>query len=66
MKNKLCNRSMKAVREGKPSILSCAFLELEADMCTVKGEPKAVLDSKTTAKKGTALYRHAFYACRQR
>ena len=66
MKNKLCNRSMKAVREGKPSILSCAFVELEADMCTVKGEPKAVLDSKTTAKKGTALYHHAFYACRQR
>ena len=30
-------------------------------MCTVKGEPKAVLDSLTTAKRRTPLYAHPFY-----
>ena len=30
-------------------------------MCTVKEEPKAVLDSLTTAKRGTPLYAHPFY-----
>ena len=30
-------------------------------MLTVKGEPKAILDSKTTAPKGSDLYRHPFY-----
>ena len=30
-------------------------------MLTVKGEPKAVLDSKTTAPKGSVLYNHSFY-----
>ena len=30
-------------------------------MCTVKSEPKAVLDSKTTADKSSELYRHPFY-----
>lgn len=59
--HKLCNRSLKDIKGAIPSILSCAVVELEDDMCTVKGEPKAVLDSKTTAKKGTSLYNHAFY-----
>lgn len=59
--SKLCNRSLKDVKETQPSILSCAVVELEDDMCTVKGEPRAILDSKTTAKKGTPLYRHPFY-----
>lgn len=59
--HKLCNRSLMDIRRVIPSILSCAVVELENDMCTVKGAPKAVLDSKTTAKKGTALYNHSFY-----
>ena len=59
--SKLCNRSLQEIRETKPSILSCAVVELEDDMLTVKGEPKAVLDSKTTARKGTPVYDHPFY-----
>lgn len=59
--SKLGNRSLREVRETKPSILSCAVAELEDDMLTVKSEPKAVLDSKTTAPKGSELYRHPFY-----
>ena len=59
--SKLCNRSLADIRRTKPSILSCAVAELEDDMCTVKGEPKAVLDSLTTAKRGTPLYAHPFY-----
>ena len=59
--SKLCNRSLAAIRKTKPSILSCAVAELEADMCTVKGEPKGVLDSLTTAKRGTPMCEHPFY-----
>ncbi len=54
-------RSVKEVKATKPSILSCAVVELEADMLTVKSEPKAVLDSKTTALKDSLLYKHPFY-----
>lgn len=59
--SKLTNRSYREVKETSPSILSCAVVELENDMCTVKSEPKAVLDSKTTADKSSELYRHPFY-----
>lgn len=59
--SKLTHRSFREVKETKPSILSCAVVELESDMFTVKGEPKAVLDSKTTADKNSELYHHAFY-----
>ena len=59
--SKLCNRSLAEVKKTQPSILSCAVAELEEDMCTVKSAPKAVLDSLTTAKKGTPLYEHPFY-----
>ena len=59
--SKLCNRSLADIKKTKPSILSCAVAELEDDMCTVKAEPKAVLDSLTTAKRGTPLYEHPFY-----
>ena len=59
--SKLCHRDLKTIKETKPSILSCAYCELEDDMYTVKGEVKAVLDSKTTAKKGTPFYEHPFY-----
>ena len=59
--SKLCNRKVSTVRNTDPSILSCACAELEPDMLTVKGKPKAVLDSRTTAPKGSGLYRHPFY-----
>ena len=59
--SKLCNRSLADIRKTKSSILSCAVVELEENMCTVKWEPKAVLDSLTTAKRRTPLYAHPFY-----
>lgn len=59
--SKLTHRSYAEVKNTKPSILSCAVTELEDDMLTVKYEPKAVLDSKTTAAKGSELYNHPFY-----
>ena len=59
--SKLGNRPLNVIRETKPSILSCAVAEMEQDMITVKSAPKAVLDSKTTAPKGSSLYDHAFY-----
>ena len=59
--SKLTNRPYEEVRNTKPSILSCAVVELEDDMLTVKSDPKAVLDSKTTAPKSSGLYAHSFY-----
>ena len=59
--SKLCNRSVREIKNTLPSVLSCAVVGLEDDMLTVKGEPKAVLDSKTTAPKNSGLYRHPFY-----
>ncbi|MBR4470504.1 MAG: family 43 glycosylhydrolase [Erysipelotrichaceae bacterium] len=59
--SKLCNRTLKQIKESRPSILSCAVVELEEDMMTVKTKPKAVLDSKTTAAKNSELYHHPFY-----
>lgn len=59
--SKIAIRSVKEVKATKPSILSCAVVELEDDMLTVKSEPKAVLDSKTSAKKNSDLHKHAFY-----
>ncbi len=59
--SKLCKRSLKNIRSAKPSVLSCACVELESDMLTAKKKPVAVLDSLTTAKKGSPLYDHPFY-----
>lgn len=59
--SKIACRSVNEIKKTKPSILSCAVVELESDMVTVKSEPKAVLDSKTTANKGSGLYKHPFY-----
>ena len=59
--NRLTNRTLKQIRECKPSILSCAVVELKEDMYTVRTGPKAVLDSKTTADRYSKLYHHAFY-----
>ena len=61
VQSKLFARPISEIKETKPSILSCAVVELCDDMMTVKGEPKAVLDSKTTAPKYSELYNHAFY-----
>lgn len=61
VQSKLFDRSIKEIKSTEPSILSCAVVELEADMMTVKQEPQAVLDSKTTADKKSLLYHHAFY-----
>ncbi len=58
---KIAERSLEEVRNTYPSILSMAVTELDDDMKTVKYPPKAVLDSKTTAPKGTTLYDHPFY-----
>lgn len=59
--HRLTHRTMKEIREADPSILSCAFVQLEEDMRTVKGKPKAVLDSRTTADRNSGLYEHPFY-----
>lgn len=61
VQSKLFSRPVTEIKATKPSILSCACVELESDMCTVKEEPHSVLDSKTTADKHSALYHHAFY-----
>ena len=61
VQSKLFQRPIAEIKATKPSILSCAVVELEEDMITVKREPKAVLDSKTTAPKDSELYHHAFY-----
>lgn len=61
VQSKLFNRSVKEIKRTKPSILSCAVVELENDMLTVKDEPRAVLDSKTSADKKSEFYNHAFY-----
>lgn len=61
VQSKLFHRSIDEIKATKPGILSCAVVELEEDMITVKGDPVAVLDSKTTADKASELYHHAFY-----
>lgn len=61
VQSRLFERPVSEIRKTKPSILSCAVLELEEDMLTVKSGPKAVLDSKTTTPKYSELYDHAFY-----
>jgi len=59
--SKLLQRPISEIKSTKPSILSCAVVELEDDMITVKSPPKAVLDSKSTADKNSGIYHHAFY-----
>ena len=61
VQSKLFARPIEEIKTTKPSILSCAVVELSDDMMTVKSEPKSVLDSKTTAPKYSELYNHAFY-----
>ena len=54
-------RDISEIKNTKPNINGCAYAELEEDMLTVKGEPKLILDSITTAPKGSLLYKHPFY-----
>lgn len=61
VQSKLFCRSCQEIKNTKPSVMGCAFVELEADMLTCKIEPKLVLDSKTTAPRSSEYYHHAFY-----
>jgi hypothetical protein len=61
VQSKLFSRSVTDIKTTTPSILSCAFVELEDDMLTVKYKPKAVLHSMTTADKNSTFYKHSFY-----
>lgn len=61
IQSKLFQRSTGEIRETKPSIMGCVCVEMEEDMLTVKGEPKFVLDSMTTAPKGSELKKHPFF-----
>lgn len=61
VQSKLFARSIAEIRKTKPNINGCAYVELADDMLTVQSEPKLVLDSLTTAHKGTLLYKHPFY-----
>ena len=61
VQSKLFGRSRKEIKEAKPSIMGCAFLELKDDMVTAKEKPHLVLNSLSTAKKGTLEYEHPFY-----
>lgn len=61
VQSKLFSRPVAEIQATRPSILSCAFVELRDDMLTIKGEPIPVLDSKTTAPKDSSFYGHAFY-----
>lgn len=61
VQSKLFARPIKEIKNTKPSIMGCAVCKLEDDMLTVKTPPKLVLHSKTTAKRGTSAYIHAFY-----
>lgn len=59
--SKLFARSIKEIKETKPNMNGCAFVELEDDMLTAKEEPKMILDSLSTADKKSPLYNHPFY-----
>lgn len=61
VQSKLYGRPVAEIKATKPSINGCAYVELEDDMYTIKTEPKLVLDSLTTAEKGTLLYKHPFF-----
>lgn len=59
--SKIFNKSMDEIKSEKGTVLGANSVELEADMLTVKSEPERILDSTTTAVKGTELYKHSFY-----
>lgn len=60
--NKLFCKSLDEIRAEEPqSILGANIVELEADMLTVKSEPKRILPALNNATKGTELRAHSFY-----
>ena len=59
--SRISGRSVTEINLTEPSILSCAVVEIGKDMMTVLTEPKAVLDSKSSAPLHTDFYNHAFY-----
>ena len=61
IESRIFQRSAREIKETKPSIMNCVCVELENDMLTVKGEPRAVLDSRDTAPRGSQLYDHPFF-----
>ena len=61
VQSQLFRRSVAEIKKTKPSINGCAYVELQDDMLTVVDKPKLVLDSLTTAHKGTPQYEHPFY-----
>jgi len=61
IQSRIFQRSIEEIRNTRPSIMGCVCVEMEEDMLTVKGEPKFVLDSRTTAPKGSELKNHAFF-----
>lgn len=60
--SKITQRSVKEINETKPSIMDCAFVEVNSkDMLTVIEGPLSVLPSKTSALKNSDFYNHPFY-----
>lgn len=60
--SKITGRSVKEIKKTKPSIMDCAFVEINPqDMLTVIEGPFSVLPSKTSAEKGSEFYNHPFY-----
>ena len=61
VQSQLFRRSVAEIKKTTPSINGCAYVELQDDMLTIVDKPKLVLDSLTTARKGTQQYEHPFY-----
>ncbi len=60
--SKIFNKPLKEIREEEPlSILGANIVELEADMLTVKTEPKRIIPALNNAPKGSELRKHSFY-----
>lgn len=60
--SRIFNKTLQEIRQEEPlSILGANIVELEADMLTVKGEPKRILPALNNAPKGSELRRHSFY-----
>lgn len=56
------NKTISEIRAEEPtSILGANIVELEADMLTVKSEPKRILPALNNAPKRTDLRKHSFY-----
>lgn len=61
VESKIFARSAEEIKATRPSIMNCVCGELEDDMLTLKKGPRPVLDSRDTAPRRSALYRHPFF-----